>query len=621
MKDAKRHSRSIVVTLMDLKNAFGEIHHNLIRASLKFHHLPDLFCEIFNSVYDNSFTSIAIHNEWTDRIRVERGVLQGDPSSPIIFNICFNTLMRTLQQTRFTTLGYQWTGSKGLILSKSWLQFADDAAIISDNSINGQALLNLFSAWCKWANMCIRIDKCCTFGMEKIKTSYTQIFPCLFVDTQKIPVIQINDSFKYLGKLFDFSMDDSKAKDLLKKKLHELLQITSSLKCKAQNKIKILKMYIHNQILFELKSYNFSLTWVEQNMDSLCTDYVRRWTQQPISACVQESSALPKNQCGLGLKTIKSLAAKMKLLGRNTLKTSIDDVVRDIWQSTSLHTNTESDEILSKHQTLTAAQKSLEIKYETEASTHFFALTSQGVIAKAVNNIIPKSHISLWSSCLETGTSLINNFALKALKQVLPTSSNLARWNKNTNATCSICNAPNQTNKHVLSNCSAQAALSRYTARHNAILKILATWINDLLQPDRTLFTDLPGPNSNPVSALFKRLRPDLVIKDTTNNTLTVLELTICHETNFESSKNYKQNKYIALDDDCVNMNHNVKVITIEISCLGFTPDCKNISRELNISEPSNVIKQSITKTTLNYSYWIYCHRNSLTDNFNVTNY
>src|SRR5687768_745637 len=41
LKDAKRHQRSIFIILPDLKNAFGEIQHELIRSSLRFHHVPD----------------------------------------------------------------------------------------------------------------------------------------------------------------------------------------------------------------------------------------------------------------------------------------------------------------------------------------------------------------------------------------------------------------------------------------------------------------------------------------------------------------------------------------------------------------------------------------------------
>ena len=33
--------RSVVITLLDLKNAFGEVHHNLIKSVLDYHHIPD----------------------------------------------------------------------------------------------------------------------------------------------------------------------------------------------------------------------------------------------------------------------------------------------------------------------------------------------------------------------------------------------------------------------------------------------------------------------------------------------------------------------------------------------------------------------------------------------------
>ena len=35
MNDAKRHQRSLVISLLDLKNAFGEVQHNLIRAAIR----------------------------------------------------------------------------------------------------------------------------------------------------------------------------------------------------------------------------------------------------------------------------------------------------------------------------------------------------------------------------------------------------------------------------------------------------------------------------------------------------------------------------------------------------------------------------------------------------------
>src|SRR6218665_3767860 len=108
--DAKSKSRGLIVTQLDLKNAFGEVHHDLIRESLNYHHRPSigLCTDIFNSIYHGSSIIVAVKNEWTSQLMVERGVLQGDPCSSLMFNLCFNTLMKTLSKPEFKSLGYIW---------------------------------------------------------------------------------------------------------------------------------------------------------------------------------------------------------------------------------------------------------------------------------------------------------------------------------------------------------------------------------------------------------------------------------------------------------------------------------------------------------------------------------
>ena len=105
IKDAKRHQRSLIIILLDLRNAFGEVHHELIRSALAYHHLPDQLVRLFNSIYCNSFVAVSTGCEWTSAIRVEKGVLQGDPCSPLLFNLCFNLLMMTLHKPEYQKLG------------------------------------------------------------------------------------------------------------------------------------------------------------------------------------------------------------------------------------------------------------------------------------------------------------------------------------------------------------------------------------------------------------------------------------------------------------------------------------------------------------------------------------
>ena len=159
MKDAKKHHRGYIAVPLDLRNAFGEIHHNLIRSSLRYHHVPEAFIQVFNSIYSDFGVTISSRGQLTDTILVMRGVLQGDPCSPLLFNLCFNSLMRLLEAPGNNHVGYFW--GKRHHQQCSWLQYADDALIIANSLPTAQCLVRLFEAWCDWAKMDIRLEKCC----------------------------------------------------------------------------------------------------------------------------------------------------------------------------------------------------------------------------------------------------------------------------------------------------------------------------------------------------------------------------------------------------------------------------------------------------------------------------
>ena len=217
--------------------------------------------------------------------------------------------------------------------------------------------------------------------MAKVKNVFSQILPVLFVSGQKITVISLGDHFKYLGKIFDFEAKKSKAKGMLVDKLNSLLKITCAINCKVQIKLKILKSYIHSQILFELKTYSFPVTWVEQNLDNICFNFVRTWTEQPICSCVKESASLPKNEGGLNIPTIKSLSEKMLLLKRNALKNSkCSDI--SLLGLTSTQCTVNIDTILCSNQNIKAAQRQLKEQQHSQAAMHFYSLPVQGDAAK-----------------------------------------------------------------------------------------------------------------------------------------------------------------------------------------------------------------------------------------------
>src|SRR6218665_1003617 len=73
--------------VMDLRNAFGEVPNNLIRAAIKYHHLRDFITDIFYSIYRDSAIYVAVNKGWTSQLNVKRGVPQRDPLSTLLFNL------------------------------------------------------------------------------------------------------------------------------------------------------------------------------------------------------------------------------------------------------------------------------------------------------------------------------------------------------------------------------------------------------------------------------------------------------------------------------------------------------------------------------------------------------
>ena len=158
---ARIKQRSMVITLLDLKNAFGEVHHNLLHEVLNYHHVPDNIKALVQSLYTDFNASIITSEFNTPFIRVGRGVLQGYCLSPLLLNMCFNTFIQHIKDGRFLQFGFFEKP-----VPVHWFQFADDAAVISGQESENQILRNRFSIWCQWSEVIIRVDKYSTFGLK-----------------------------------------------------------------------------------------------------------------------------------------------------------------------------------------------------------------------------------------------------------------------------------------------------------------------------------------------------------------------------------------------------------------------------------------------------------------------
>ena len=340
---ARKKQRSITITLLDLKNAFGEVEHSLITTILKYHHIPDQISNVISILYSD-FSSAAITNSFITRfIPVQKGVLQGDCLSPLIFNMLMNTFVQYIKTPAFAQFGYRFSG---MFSHRNWLQFADDAAAISGLESENQTLLNAFSRWCNWSKMTLRVDKCHTFGIMKVNGCSQQVKPKLFINNQRIKPVDINSTFTYLGRSFDFHMSGDSHKAKLAETFSSLLQSIHDLPLHPRNKLYIYHRYVLPKISWDLTVFNLTETWVKQSLDSKLRSYLRLWLDIPVSGTL-DIITQSKNHYGLSILLVSEKYIQCQVTYRQCLAKSKNPDVTYFQKTTSYGKNVRADAYVS----------------------------------------------------------------------------------------------------------------------------------------------------------------------------------------------------------------------------------------------------------------------------------
>ena len=213
----------------------------------------------------------------------------------------FNTFVQHIESESFLRIGFWKFNKTGIPCNPiHWFQFADDAAVISSQEKETQILLNRFSVWCQWANMIIRVDKCSTLGIKKHASKSIQYQPKLSINHLLVPRIEIGESFRYLGRYFNFNMSDEKHKSEICDLFNNIISKIDELHLHPRNKILLYSRYLLSKISWDFTITDISQTCVCETLDGIATKYIRKWLEHPISATLSNVYLL-YNKFGLNV--------------------------------------------------------------------------------------------------------------------------------------------------------------------------------------------------------------------------------------------------------------------------------------------------------------------------------
>ena len=193
ISDASRNHKSLYLVSLDLRDAFGSVPHELIMRNMEGLGIPEEFIDAIRDMYDGCKTKMTTSQGTSRPFLLNRGVKQGCPLSPTLFNCCIEPLLRRLNQ-RAARDGYHVAGDAIAVLA-----YADDVLLLSDTEEGMNNLLRLTEEFCEYAQLTVNAQKCRSLTYIVQQRSRSTISTEFRVRGEAIPAVSLEGTFEYLG--------------------------------------------------------------------------------------------------------------------------------------------------------------------------------------------------------------------------------------------------------------------------------------------------------------------------------------------------------------------------------------------------------------------------------------
>ena len=110
----------------------------------------------------------------------------------------------------------------------------------------------------------------------------------------------------------------------------------------SKNKLLLYSRYVLSKFSWHFTVADISKTWIIENIDSRVNGFICKWIDIPISGTLS-NVFLDRNKFGLNICPPSVKFIQYQTVLRYSLKKSRNDSIKDLWKSSSCHTNIQYD--------------------------------------------------------------------------------------------------------------------------------------------------------------------------------------------------------------------------------------------------------------------------------------
>lgn len=197
LRSHRQSFKPLFMASLDVAKAFDSVTHQTIIDTLLTAGVPALMVGYIADTYRRSSTRLRLENWESHNIHPTCGVKQGDPLSPMIFNLVIDRLFAALPEEVGMRLG---TGNP-----LSAIAFADDLVLFALTKEGLQSLLDVTAQYLQKCGLRVNVLKCSTVAIRNVpkeKKSVVDAGTQFTCNGFPIPALRRTDEWKYLGVPF-----------------------------------------------------------------------------------------------------------------------------------------------------------------------------------------------------------------------------------------------------------------------------------------------------------------------------------------------------------------------------------------------------------------------------------
>ncbi|CAE1319038.1 unnamed protein product [Acanthosepion pharaonis] len=290
---ARSKHENLVVASVDIPKAFDSISHEAMLVILQQKGVPDLLIGYLRTYFSTSRLQIGkdlIHPK-------HRGVKQGDPLSPWLFNLALDQILE----------GQEYALAIGAIVLNE-MAYADDLILFASSQEEMQKRIERLTIGLGRLGLELNARKCCVLSIrrdKKRKFSFVDTDVSISVDGTRLPVVTAVSEFRYLGVQFNWKGVARTPLDLDK-----LLVRLNRAALKPQQKLIILKKFLLPRLQHQLTFGRLHKGELLKG-DKAVRRVVRKWLRLPAD-CPNSAIHTPARFGGLGVNSLETLYSTSK---------------------------------------------------------------------------------------------------------------------------------------------------------------------------------------------------------------------------------------------------------------------------------------------------------------------